>query len=117
MSSLTSKLKEMSKPELGSFAFYIVSGILFLALLFITTFPPHLLALGILSIITGYSVLTKRSWAVYLIVINLVTATVFALWTAVNVGSSNWLTTLSLIAYLILTWLVTIYLTIFKKSS
>ncbi len=117
MLSLTSKVKELSRAELGSAAFYLVSGILLIALLFFTNFPPHLLALGALSIITAYPVLTKRSWAIYLIFITFISTTTFSIWTILSVGASNWLITLSLVAYVILTWLVTIYLSIFRKSS
>jgi hypothetical protein len=113
--SLASKLKVNSRAELGSILFYVVSGVILLALLPFTGFPPHLALIGIFSIITAYSVLTKRAWSIFLVFIQFVIATTFSLWTIFSVGSSNYLITISLIAYLALTLIVTTYIALWRK--
>ena len=113
--SLASKFKVNSRAELGSILFYIVSGVILLALLPFTGFPPHLALIGIFSIITAYSVLTKRAWSIFLVFIQFVIATTFSLWTIFSVGFSNYLVTISLIAYLALTLIVTAYIALWRK--
>jgi hypothetical protein len=113
--SLASKLKVNSRAELGSILFYVVSGVILLALLPFTGFPPHLALIGIFSIITAYSVLAKRAWSVWLVFIQFVIATTFSLWTIFSVGFSNYLVTISLIVYLALTLLVTAYIALWRK--
>jgi hypothetical protein len=114
--SFAAKLRDLNRAELGSGIFYLVSGIILFVLLPFTVFPPHLILIGILSIITAFSVFIKRGWAVWLVFIQFVTATTFGLWTVFSVGSSNWLIVASLAIYVILTWIVTAYLTLFRKT-
>jgi hypothetical protein len=115
--SLASKLKISSQAELATIIFYIASGIIFLAILPFTNFAPHLALLGIFSLITAFSVLTKRVWALWLVFILFVVATTFSLWTIFSTGVSNWIVTLSLIAYVALTWIFTAYLELRKKPE
>jgi hypothetical protein len=114
--SLASKLKVSSRAELASLSFYVISGIVLLAMLPFTGFPPHLALIGIFSIITAYSVLTKRAWTLWLVFIQFVIATTFCLWTIFSIGLSNWLITISLIVYLSLTLLVTAYIALWRKT-
>jgi hypothetical protein len=115
--SLASKLKTLSRAELGSILFYIVSGVILLALLPLANFPPHLALIGIFSLITGAIVLIKPTWSIWFVFIMFVTATTFALWTVFSIGFSNGLVTAGLVGYAVLTWLVTIYLGLYRNSK
>ncbi len=113
---MATKLKSMSRTKLGSIAFYAVSGILLLAFLPLTGFPPHLGFLGIVSLITAYSLFTKRAWALWLVFILLVTNSVFGIYTLASVGFSNVLVALAVLAYSVLTWVVSALLLLKRKS-
>ncbi|MCL4430470.1 MAG: hypothetical protein M1167_06930 [Chloroflexi bacterium] len=60
--SLATKLKTFKPFELASLAFYALSGLILLVSLPLTGYPPHLGFLGILSLITAYSLFLKRVW-------------------------------------------------------
>jgi hypothetical protein len=108
--SIATKLKSFNRIQLASIAFYAVSGILLLALLPFTGFPPHMGFLGIVSLITAYSLFTKRAWAPWLVFIMLVTITVFSGVTLYSVGFSNLLVTALILPYLVLAWVFTVFL-------
>jgi hypothetical protein len=113
--SIATKLQRFNRIELASIAFYAITGILLLASLPLTGFPPHISAIGIISLIAAYSMFTKRGWAPCLIAILFFTASAFALFTLYSVGFSNALVALSMIAYVALTWLFTIYLLLKRR--
>jgi len=100
----------MNRIQQSALAFYSVAGILLLAFLPLTGFPPHLGFLGILSLITAYSLFTKRVWALWLIGILFVVNSAFGLFTLYSTGFSNILLALSMIAFIALTWIISIYL-------
>jgi hypothetical protein len=79
-------------------------------------FPPHLALLGILSLITAYSLLTNRVWATWLVFIQLITISVFSLYTFYAVGFSNVIVALIMVAYVALTWAVAAWLWIRRKD-
>lgn len=114
--SIATRLQKFNRTELASIAFYAVAGILLLVSLPLTGFPPHIGAIGILSLIAAYSMFTKRAWTQWLIVILFITASVFALFTLYLVGFSNALVSISMIAYVVLTWLFTIYLLLKRRT-
>ncbi len=114
--TLATKLKNTTRTKLAAIAFYAITGILLLAFLPLTGFPPHLGFLGIVSLITAYSLFTKRAWAPWLVAILLITNTVFSLYTLYSVGFSNTLVALSMIGYVALTWIVTILLVLKRKD-
>jgi formate hydrogenlyase subunit 3/multisubunit Na+/H+ antiporter MnhD subunit len=114
--SLATKLKTFNRLELASIAFYAITGIILLAFLPLTGFPPHIGFLGILSLITAYSLFTKRAWAPWLVAILFVVATVFSLYTLYSTGFSNALTGISMIAYAVLTWVFTAYIILKTKQ-
>ena len=108
--SIATKLKSLNPPQLAAIAFFVATGILLLAFLPLSGFPPHLGFLAVVSFITAYSLFTKRAWAKWLVFILLITITVFSLYTLYAVGFSNILVALSMLTYASLTWIVTILL-------
>jgi len=114
--SLATKLKTFKSFELASIAFYAFTGIILLAFLPLTGFPPHLGFLGILSLITAYSLFAKRGWAPWLVAILFITNTAFSLVTLYSVGFSNVPVALSMLAYAILTWVFTAYIILKRKD-
>jgi len=114
--SLASKLKSFNRIELASLAFYVISGIVLLVYLPLIGYAPQLGLLGILSIIVTYSVFTKRAWAPWLIFILFVGASTFSLYTLAVAGFSNALLGISMVAYVVLTWIFTIYLLLIRRK-
>ncbi len=113
--SLATKLKAFNRVQLASILFYAATGVILLVFLLLTGFAPHLALIGIASIITAYGLFGKRAWAPWLVAVLFVVISVFSLYTLYAVGFSNVLTALSMIAYAILTWLITIYLLLKRK--
>jgi hypothetical protein len=113
--SLSTKLKTFKPFKLASIAFYAGTGIILLAFLPLTGFPPHVGFLGILSIITSYSLFVKRVWAPWLVAILLIVNSAFALDVLFSVGFSNLLVGLSMLGYAVLTWVFTAYLLLKRK--
>jgi hypothetical protein len=103
------KLKDLSFATLAPVAFYTITGILLLILLPLSNFAPHIGLTGVVSLITAYSVFTKRPWAKWLIAALFFVVTTMVLFTVVLVFFSNVLVSLGLLAYAILTWYFTYY--------
>jgi len=114
--SLIPKLKTFKPFELASFAFYGVAGIILMAFLPLTGYPPHAAFLGILSLITAYSLFAKRVWAPWLVAALVITNSAFALDVLFSIGFSNVLVALSMLGYAVLTWLFTAYLLLRSKD-
>jgi hypothetical protein len=114
--TITHKQKRINRIQLFTVGFYAVTGILLLAFLPFTGFPPHLGLLGIVSLITAYSVYTKRAWAPWLVFILAVGNTVFAGVTLFAEGFSNLFVTAMLIPYLVFTWIVTVEYLLLKRD-
>ena len=114
--SLATKLKTFKLFELLSLAFYALTGLILLAFLPFTGFPPHQGFLGILSLITAYSLFLKRGWAPWLVAILFIVNTAFALDVLFSIGFSNVLVALSMVGYAVLTWLFTAYLLLKRKD-
>ncbi len=108
--SMAAKFRNLSRIQQATAAFYLITGIMLLAFLPLTGFPPHIGFLGIVSLIAAYSLLVKRVWAPWLVFILLVSITVFSVFTLYSVGLSNILVTLSMFGYVVLTWLVSVLL-------
>jgi hypothetical protein len=108
--SLATKLKNLKTFEIVSLAFYALTGILLLVSLAVTSYPPHLAFLGILSLITAYSLFVKRGWAKWLVGILFILITAFTLVTLYSAGFTNLLVALIMVAYAVLTWIFTAYL-------
>jgi hypothetical protein len=89
---------------------------MFVALPF-TNYAPHLSFLGIVSLITAYSVFAKRAWASWLVAVLLIVTSVFSIYTLAAAGFSNLLVGLSMVGLLVLTWLAAVYLLLFKNRN
>jgi SNF family Na+-dependent transporter len=110
-------VKNMGIRALAPIAFYGVVGILFLVLLPFANFPPHIGLTGIMSLITAYGIFTKRSWATWLIVALFFVATTLSMYTLYYIMFSNWIVSISMIAYAVLTWVFTARTLLKRKSS
>ncbi|HYA78674.1 MAG TPA: hypothetical protein VEF91_08165 [Verrucomicrobiae bacterium] len=115
LASLASKLKGFNRVELAALAFYALSGIILLVFLPLTGFPPQLALLGILSLITDYSIFTKRGWAPWLLFILFAGASTFSIYTLAFAGFSNALLGISLTVYVVLTWIFAAYILLTKR--
>lgn len=107
---VTSKLKAITNLNAATLvptAFYSIIGVVFLVLLPFANYPPHIALTGIMNLIAAYSILTKRSWAKWLIAALFFVATTISLYTLYFIITSNWLVSLSLIAYAVFTWIFT----------
>ena len=113
--ALPSILKRFNRIELAALAFYAISGIILLAFLPLTGFPPQLGLLGILSLITDYGIITKRAWAPWLLFILFAGASTFSIYTLVVAGFSNALLGISMTVYAVLTLIFAVYLLLIKR--
>jgi uncharacterized membrane protein (DUF2068 family) len=107
--SIGSKLKIESKGTFATSVFYAIVGIIFFVLLPMSSFAPHLAIIGIFSLITAYGVFRKRVWAVWFVVILFFVATTFSAFLIYNILQIDSLLGISAIAYLVLTWVFTLY--------
>ncbi len=98
-----------------SIVFYIVSGVLLLVALPFSNYAPHLGFIGIVSLVTAYSLFAKRAWAPWLVIVLLIVNNVFTIYTLAMVGFSNLLVGLAMVGLLVFTWLVSIYLLVLRN--
>jgi hypothetical protein len=84
------------------------AGVLLLAFLPLSGFPPHLAFLGIAILITVYSLVIRRPWANWLAEIKVILNSVFGLYTAAAVGLSNIRVFSAALTYAVATWAVPI---------
>jgi hypothetical protein len=102
---------------LAPVAFYVAVGIIFLILLPLANFPPHIGLTGILSLITAYGIFKKRFWALWLVVALFAVATTISMYTLYVFAFTNWIVGVSMIVYAVLTWLVTLYIVLKRKPT
>lgn len=115
--SVASKLKSADARALAPVAFYGAVGIIFLALLPFANFPPHIGLTGIISLITAYGLFKKRVWALWLVVALFAVGTTLSLYTLYVFAFSNWLVSICMAAYAVLTWIFTAYITAKRKNQ
>ncbi|MGQ9530337.1 MAG: hypothetical protein ACUVQX_02495 [Candidatus Bathycorpusculaceae bacterium] len=113
--SIKSKLKIGNVGISLALAFYAVVGIVCFVVLPMANFPPHIGIIGILSLITAYGLFKKRVWSVWLMVMLLFIATTFSACTLYSYFGKDILLDISVVAYLILTWIFTIYIAAKRK--
>ncbi len=106
--SIVSKLTE-SKDFLIISVFYIIVAVLSFVLVPMTGYPPHMVIIGLFSLVAGYSLLMKRSWSLYLVVTMFLIATVFSAYMLYYMFTKDILIDLGATSYLVLTWIATIY--------
>lgn len=113
---LATKIKTFKPLELLSLGFFALTGLILLFTLPLTGYPPHVGFLGILSLITAYSLFAKRAWAPWLVAILFITNTGFTVVTLTSAGFSNILVGLSMLGYFILTLVFAAYLLLRRKD-
>ena len=106
---LTDRFKNETRGSLASLAFYAAAGIALLVLLPFSNYPPHIALTGIVSLITAYALLTKRSWAKWLIAGLFFVVTVMALYTVAVMIFASPIPSLVFMVYAVLTWYFTYY--------
>jgi hypothetical protein len=107
--SLGSRLRIESWGMFATSAFYAIVGIVFLALLPMSGFPPHVGILGILSLIAAYGMFRKRAWSFWFVVILFFASTTFSSYVIYSVLARDYFLGVGMIFYLILTWVFTAY--------
>ena len=115
--SFASKLKTADFKELAPPIFYGVAGIILLVLLPLAGFPPHIGLTGVLSLVTAYGLFKNRFWAFWMVLSLLGVASVLSLYTLAVVGFTNSLVALSMIAYVILTWVFTLQIALKRNAD
>jgi len=115
--SLRSKLKVESVGMFAAFVFYAVVGILCFAVLAIVDFSlVHVGIIGILSLITAYGLLKSRAWALWVVIALFFIATTFSAYTLYFAFEKDVVLDVSMIAYLIFTWVFTAYTAAKRKA-
>jgi hypothetical protein len=107
-------LKNVNMGKVLPTLFYAIAGILFLVLLPIANYPPHIGLIGIMSLLAAYGLYTRRIWAKWLVAILFFVATAMSLFTVYSILLSNWVISLCMIVYAVLTWYFTYYVIIKK---
>jgi SNF family Na+-dependent transporter len=105
---LASRIKTQTPISLASVAFYGIVGIIFLVLLPVSGFPPHIALMGITSIFAAYGLLFQRKWAKWLVAALFFVATTFSLYTLYFVLATDAVASAGMIAYVVLTWIFTL---------
>jgi hypothetical protein len=115
--SLKSKLKVESVGMFAAFLFYAIVGVTCFAVLAIVDFSlVHIGIIGILSLITAYGLLKSRAWALWVVVALLFISTTFSAYTLYFAFEKDVLLDVSMITYLIFTWIFTAYTATKRKA-
>ncbi|MCW4006231.1 MAG: hypothetical protein NWF04_06510 [Candidatus Bathyarchaeota archaeon] len=110
-----SKLGAEGVLPLASVVFYGLAGLIWLVMLPLTGFPPHVGLLGVASVLAAYGLFKKSPWAMWLILVLFVVITAFAGITAVSVIGVDVLTGAGMLVYAVLTWVFTFYAVTHRK--
>lgn len=108
--SVGEKFRNLSIGKVTPVAFYGALGVIFLILLPIANFPPHLGLTGIMNLVAAYGLAKKRAWAKWLVAALFFVATTISLYTVYYIIFSNWVASAGLLAYAVLTWYFTYYI-------
>ena len=114
--SLGSKLKIESKGMFTAFVFYAVVGIICFIVLAMDLRLVHIGIIGIFSLIAAYGLFKKRVWTIWLVVTLFFVATVFSIYNLYYSLGKDLILGISMIAYLILTWIFTVYTAAKRKT-
>jgi len=111
------KTKIGSIGMFATLAFYAVVGIIsFITLAIVDFRMVHIGIIGILSLITAYGLYKKRVWAIWVVVMLFFIATTFSLVMLYSSFGKNLLLDISIVAYVILTWIFTAYAATKRKT-
>jgi hypothetical protein len=114
--SLRSKLKIESKGMFTAFVFYAVAGIICFIVLAMNFSLVHIGIIGIFSLLAAYGLLMKRAWTIWLVTMLFFIVTVFSLYNLYYSLGNDIILDISMIAYLILTWIFTAYTAAKRKT-
>ena len=115
--SLKSKLKIENIGMFTAFVFYAIVGIICFAVLSMVDFGLiHIGIIGILSLITAYGLLKSRVWAIWVVATLFFIATTFSAYTLYSAFQKDLFLDVSMIAYLLLTWIFTAYTVANRKA-
>ena len=114
--SFASKLKMADFRALAPVVFYGAVGAIFLVLLPLANFPPHIGLTGTLNLVAAYGILKKRFWAFWLVLALFGVGTVISLYTLYIIAFTDWIVGVSMSAYAVLTWLFTLHMILKRKS-
>lgn len=115
--SLKSKLKIESFGMFTALVFYAIAGVICFVVLGIVDLRfVHIGIIGMLNLVTVYGLLKKRVWTIWFVAILFFTATTFSVVTLYSFFGNNLILDVSMIAYLILTWIFTTYIAT-KRSA
>ncbi len=95
--------------------FYAIVGIIFFVLLPLANFPPHIGIIAVMSLAAAYGLFQKRSWTMYPIVMLFFIVTIFSVYTIYFASLVSALVAVGVVAFMILTWIATIYATARRK--
>jgi uncharacterized membrane protein (DUF2068 family) len=114
--SFKTRLKIDDTGMFVALIFYAVAGIIAFATLPMAGFPPHIGIIGILSLIVAYGLFRKRTWTIWFVVILFFTATAFSVIMLYYYFGTDLILDISMVAYLILTWVFTVYIADKRKN-
>jgi len=114
--SLGSKLKIESKGIFAAFVFYAVAGIICFIVLATDFRLIHIGIIGIFSLVTAYGLFKKRGWTIWLVAMLFFIVTTFSAYNLYYFFGRDLILDISMIAYLILTWVFTAYTGTKRKS-
>ena len=113
---LGSKLNIESRGMFAALVFYLAVGIAFLALLPWAGFLPSVGIIGIFSVVAAYGVFRKRNWTIYFVAILFLTGTTFSVLMLYYYLLTDYVLSIGMLAYLILTWVFTGYIVSKRRS-
>jgi hypothetical protein len=114
---LKSKLKVEDGGIFAAFIFHAVVGLVCFAVLATIDFGLiHIGLLGIISLTTAYGLYRRRVWALWSIFAVAFMATVFSVSMLYYTFGSDIIMDVAAVAYLVLTWIFTIYVAAKRKK-
>jgi hypothetical protein len=115
--SLATRFKMENIGMLAATAFYAIIGVVCFIILAVVDFRlVHIGIIGILSLAAAYGLFRKRDWTIWLIAVLFFMATTFSAYILYYLAFRDLALGLSAIAYLILTWIFTAYVTVKRKT-
>jgi hypothetical protein len=111
--SIGTRLGIESKGMAATLFFYLVVGTIFIALLPLTGFPPHVGIIGTFSLVAAYGILKKRSWAIWPVIVLFFVAITFSIYTLYYYLLSDYILGIGALVYFIATMVFTGY--VFSK--
>ena len=116
--SLKSKLEIEDFGMFAASVFYTLVGLLCFMVLIIDerARAPHIGIMGILSLITAYGLFKKRNWSLWVVVALFFIGTTFSAYTLYYTLGKELFLGISVVAYLIFTWVFTIYVAAKRRT-